>query len=605
MSNQQPLMQPIDARAACIQLGEDLSWLEEHTRRQPDLAAQAAQLRLASALVRNTVGPYLEKQAPTPLHIVVVGGAGSGKSTVVNFLLGSIVAEANPQAGFTRHPVAYADANRNDAWPATAGYLGPLQRLSQPTPSNLDEDVYQLRRITPAPGFSLLKDFVLWDCPDMTTWAATGYVPRLIEVCGLADVIVYVASDERYNDAVPTQFMHLLLEAGKPVVVVLTKMKAENASPLLEHFQNEVLRKLPGRMAALLAIPSLSPEELADPAGKAGRFRIPLLNQVSVLGDPPGASRQRTVRAAMHYLTSGADGFLSVARNDLAALEIWRALVVSGQANFDSRYYKEYLSGEQFHRFDEAMVRLIDLLELPGVGKFLSDALYVIRTPFRLLGKLLKKQFSRPESPQMPERPVMETALNGWLDQLRAESLRRAGQHPLWDHLAKGFESNLPEGARKRFEELFRELQLQQANEVDQIARAIYADLEKNPGLLYSLRTGKLALDVAAIAASFVALGLGHIWWNVVVVPMAVSMTQALVEFFGKAYVDGQREQARRRQQALAQRFVSAPLAEWLLQWPVSGGSSFERLQQVLQRIPASIQQLQPVVNDSIQSRRD
>jgi hypothetical protein len=58
-------------------------------------------LRLASALVRNTIGPYLERQPPTPLHIVVVGGAGSGKSTVVNFLLGANVAEANPQAGFT------------------------------------------------------------------------------------------------------------------------------------------------------------------------------------------------------------------------------------------------------------------------------------------------------------------------------------------------------------------------------------------------------------------------------------------------------------------------------------------------------------------------
>src|SRR5579864_5497441 len=325
MSTPQPLMQPVDTRAVCIQLGDDLSWLEEHTRRQPDLAPQAAQLRLASALVRNTIGPYLERQPPTPLHIVVVGGAGSGKSTVVNFLLGTNVAEANPQAGFTRHPVAYGDANRNESWPATVGYLGALQRLAQPTPSNLDEDVYQLRRVAPPPGFSLLQDFVVWDCPDMTTWAATGYVPRLLEVCGLADVVVYVASDERYNDAVPTQFMHLLLEAGKSVVVVLTKMKPENAEALLQHFQKEVLGKLPGKMAALIAIPSLSPEELADPGGKASKFRIPLLNQVSVLGDPPATARQRTVRSAMHFLATGADGFLAVARNDLAALEIWRS----------------------------------------------------------------------------------------------------------------------------------------------------------------------------------------------------------------------------------------------------------------------------------------
>ncbi|HLW65338.1 MAG TPA: GTPase domain-containing protein [Gemmataceae bacterium] len=596
MSTPQPLMQPVDTRAVCIQLGDDLSWLEEHTRRQPDLAPQAAQLRLASALVRNTIGPYLERQPPTPLHIVVVGGAGSGKSTVVNFLLGTNVAEANPQAGFTRHPVAYGDANRNESWPATVGYLGALQRLAQPTPSNLDEDVYQLRRVAPPPGFSLLQDFVVWDCPDMTTWAATGYVPRLLEVCGLADVVVYVASDERYNDAVPTQFMHLLLEAGKSVVVVLTKMKPENAEALLQHFQKEVLGKLPGKMAALIAIPSLSPEELADPGGKASKFRIPLLNQVSVLGDPPATARQRTVRSAMHFLATGADGFLAVARNDLAALEIWRSLVLNGEGNFDARYYKEFLMGERFHRFDEAMVRLIDLLELPGVGKFISDALYIIRTPFRMIGNFFRKQFTRPESPQMPERPVMETALNGWLDQMRAQALRRSGQHPLWDHLAKGFDGSLQEGAKKRFEELFREMQLQQANEVDQIARAIYADLEKKPGLLYSLRTGKLALDIAAVGASFAALGLGHIWWNVVVVPMAVSMTQALVEFFGKQYVDGQREQARRRQQALAQRFVSAPMAEWLLQWPVSGGSSFERLQQVLQRIPAAIKDLHQAV---------
>ena len=39
----------------------------------------------------------------------------------------------------------------------------------------------------------------------MTTWAATGYVPRLLEIAGLADVVVYVASDERYNDEVPTR----------------------------------------------------------------------------------------------------------------------------------------------------------------------------------------------------------------------------------------------------------------------------------------------------------------------------------------------------------------------------------------------------------------
>src|SRR5207245_6032651 len=98
-------------RTLVSDLADDLGWLEEHCRRQPQLAARAGELRLAAALVRNVVGPYLEGQPPTPLHVAVVGGAGAGKSTIVNFLCGAGAAEANPQAGFTRHPVAYTHAS--------------------------------------------------------------------------------------------------------------------------------------------------------------------------------------------------------------------------------------------------------------------------------------------------------------------------------------------------------------------------------------------------------------------------------------------------------------------------------------------------------------
>src|SRR5687767_14767637 len=74
-------MNQIGSRALTAQLADDLGWLEEHCRRQPDQAAHVGQLRLAGALVRNLVGPYLEGQPPTPLHVAVVGGAGAGKST--------------------------------------------------------------------------------------------------------------------------------------------------------------------------------------------------------------------------------------------------------------------------------------------------------------------------------------------------------------------------------------------------------------------------------------------------------------------------------------------------------------------------------------------
>src|SRR5262249_17687935 len=157
---------------------------------------------------------------------------------------------------FTRHPVAYASAYGTLNWPAGLGFLGSLRRLTGQEPSNLDADVYQVRRVNYAPEqFSVLDRYVVWDCPDMTTWASTGYVARLLEVGGLADVIVYVASDERYNDEVPTQFLRTILQANKNVVVCLVKMGEPNAPAFVAHFKKDVLARMPRPAVEVIPIP--------------------------------------------------------------------------------------------------------------------------------------------------------------------------------------------------------------------------------------------------------------------------------------------------------------------------------------------------------------
>src|SRR5439155_13564268 len=93
----------------------------------------------------------------------------------------------------------------------------------------------------------------------------------------------------------------------------------------------------------------------ADPARQAGRYRIPLLNQVAVLANPPEAARRRTVEGAVGYLASHQEELLGAVRNDVAALQSWRELVQSGQVEFDNRYYREYLTGEKYRHFDEAL----------------------------------------------------------------------------------------------------------------------------------------------------------------------------------------------------------------------------------------------------------
>lgn len=588
-------MDTLSTRALVQQLADDLGYLEQHAIRREDVPA-AARVRLAAALVRNAIGPTLDSQQPVPLHVVVVGGAGAGKSTIANLLSGSTASEANPQAGFTRHPIAFTAIPGPITWANHLGFLGPLTRLTQPAPSSLDQDVYQVRRVMVDPQtFSLLNEWVVWDCPDMTTWAAQAYTSRLIEAAGLADVIVYVASDERYNDEIPTQFLKMLLESGKPVVCVLVKMREEIADQLVAHFRAEVLGKMPnglGRgVVSVLAIPYLQPEQLADPIRGAAKYRIPLLNQIAVLGSPVAAARRRTVLGASAYLVQNKASLLRVAQADVQALESWRLLVQRGREEFDARYAREYLASEKYRGFDEALVRLMSLLELPGIGQVVSGTLYVVRTPFRLLGGWISQALSRPDTPSRPEEPILRESLAAWSTELRKESLRKTNEHALWQHLSQGYQSaGLDVHLEQRFLSAYRDYQANLALEVDRTARNIYEKLEQNPIALNSLRATKFALDAAAIGGTLMAGGLNY--WDIVLVPLVATLTHKLVEFLGQQVVDSEREATRQRQAGILREHLSQPLADWLTAWPTSGGSPFERMQLALTRIPGAITQL-------------
>ena len=592
-------MESPDIRPTVEQLSKDMSWLEDHCRQQQSLAAHAGNLRLASALVRNVVGPFLEGQPPQPLHLAVVGGAGAGKSTVVNFLAGSVVAEANPQAGFTRHPTAFLPSGPAFQWPSYIGFLGPLQRISQEKPADLDEDVYQVRRIATDSGSNPLADFVVWDCPDMTTWASTGYVSRLMEVAALADVIVYVASDERYNDEVPTQFLHLLVKAGKAVVVVLTKMKEADAPAFIDHFRQEILGRLPklpdGTLPAVpvIAFPQMPPAERADPIGAGAKRRVELLNQILVQCESDTAARQRTVANAAKYLGSAGEGLLDVARRDLAEFDAWKGVVQTGRSEFEERYRREFLAGEQFRRFDRYRDRTMELLELPGAGKLLSNTLWVLRSPYRWGRDYVGKLIVRPDVLNLAEQTVLSAALVGWLDKLQAEALRRAPTHPVWKGIAHGFDAGLANQARDRFTQEMRAFEMKETDELDDAGRAMVDRLEKNPAALYPLRVGKLAADLVVIGGViYLAVSAGS-WFYLLLMPLGVSATHQVAELAVRGAAETARSRVRRQRETLVANALTQPVAAWLAEWPATGGTSFEKLQQVLHRVPATIRQLE------------
>jgi hypothetical protein len=590
-------MQPTEHRSAVGQLADDLRWLEDHCRAQPDLGAHAGNIRLASALARNVVGPYLEGQDARPLHVAVVGGAGTGKSTVANFLAGQVVAEANPQAGFTRHPTAFQPPGPDYQWPSYIGFLGGLHKSSENKPASADEDVYAVKRLESKDGAPHpLADFVIWDCPDMTTWAAENYVSRLMEVAALADVIVYVASDERYNDAVPTQFLHLLVKAGKAVVVVLTKMREADAPAFVEHFRQEVLGRLPklpngdAPAVPVVALPQMSIAERKDPGGAGAKHRVPLLNQILVQCDDLATVRARTATNAAQYLSSAGAGLLEVAKRDLSEFDAWKAAVASGRAAFEERYRAQFLSGEQFQRFDAYRERLLDLLELPGAGRALGAAFWVLRMPYRLTRDYILGLMARPPLLSLPEVQVLNDALKGWLDGLQAEALRKSGNHALWKQVGVRFESEVGPQARDRFATDLRTFEMKESEDLEDAGKALVAGIENNPALLYTLRGGKFALDVAIVAS--VVYFTWPPGWGLLLAPLGVSATHQFTEMVVRGVAEGARSRVRAAREALMRDALTEPLSKWLCAWPSTGGSSLEKLQTVLARVPQLIAQM-------------
>ncbi len=591
------MMELTDLRATIGQLADDLRWLEEHCRRQPELSTQAANLCLASALTRNIVGPFLEGQPARPLHLAVVGGAGTGKSTVVNFLVGSVVAETNPQAGYTRHPTAFVTSDPTVAWPTYIGFLGPLNRLSGDKPANTDEDVYQVKRIPVSAGQdNSLGSFVVWDCPDMTTWSSAVYGRRLVEVAALADVVVYVASDERYNDEVPTQFLHTLIRAGKSVVVVLTKVRESDATALAEHFKREVLGRLPkwpdGTSPAVpvVTFPQMSLAERTDPAGAGSRYRVLLLNQILRQCGSETTLRLQTVTNAVKYLTTAADGLLEVARRDLAELENWRSAVLAGKAEFEDRYRREFLSGEPFRRFDRFRDELLNQLELPGVGRLMGSFLWVCRLPYYWLRDSVIRWVSRPQFFNLSEHTVLTASLVGWLDKLQAEALRRCDTHPIWKQISGRFDAELGPQARDHFNRELRSYELKELNELEEAGQRLVGGLTNNPALLYTLRGAKLALDLGVVAGVIY-----FTWppgWSLVLIPLGVSATHQATELGITAVVERVRTRVRDHRVHLVSETLSTPLADWLVAWPTTGGSRIGQLQQLLRRVPETIRQL-------------
>src|SRR6187402_2732829 len=159
--------------------------------------------------------PRVEEEA-SPAIVVVAGSTGSGKSTVVNALLGE---QLTPE-----------------------GVLRPTTRVPHLFHHPLDTQVLTAveRRATVAATEAVPRGLAIVDSPDLDSVRGENR-----EIAGLllesADLWIFVTTAQRYGDAVPWAALRAGAERGASIAIVLNRVTPDVAA--------QVRRELVARLA--------------------------------------------------------------------------------------------------------------------------------------------------------------------------------------------------------------------------------------------------------------------------------------------------------------------------------------------------------------------
>jgi hypothetical protein len=222
------------------------AWSEQVTRLYhalSELRAATSDLAIAPpdgeewfSLLEHKLLPQLRLQPR--LVVAVVGGTNIGKSAVFNQLAGENASASGPLAAGTRHPVCLAppngDSSGDDGGHNSGGDGGEqlaqifegftLRRWQSADDPLMPSDEHLLFwRV----GEAVPPRLLLLDTPDIDSDAVVNW-QRAEHVRQVADVLIAVLTQQKYNDAAVKRFFRKAAEADKSVIVVFNQCDLEH-----------------------------------------------------------------------------------------------------------------------------------------------------------------------------------------------------------------------------------------------------------------------------------------------------------------------------------------------------------------------------------------
>ncbi|MBN1590213.1 MAG: GTPase domain-containing protein, partial [Pirellulales bacterium] len=160
--------------------------------------------------------------------VAVVGGTNIGKSLLFNHLTGEQSSAVSPLAAGTKHPVCLVPPETADTELLERLLEGFELRVWQSADDALAES--QENRLFWRVGDYVPARLLLLDTPDVDSDVEVNW-ERARAVRRVADVLVAVLTQQKYNDAAVKQFFREAVAADKPIVVLFNQCDLEADRP--------------------------------------------------------------------------------------------------------------------------------------------------------------------------------------------------------------------------------------------------------------------------------------------------------------------------------------------------------------------------------------
>ncbi|RLA25052.1 MAG: GTP-binding protein [Gammaproteobacteria bacterium] len=533
-------------RYQAIQLG-----LVQQSMQWSNYQACIEQLMLIEAFLHK--GHLINNKAH-PIHIAVVGPTQSGKSTLVNLLLNQEAAGVSPLAGFTVHPQAFSVDLSGDTLIEVAEHFSGFRQVEQFSLSPEKYNSYSLTSVSS----QHLSGCMLWDTPDFDSIDAQSYKEGVLKTLALADVLVLVVSKEKYADQSVWDVLALLEPLNQSLLVVINKLVADSEQLIIDSFIERWQQVRSDSAPTIFPILFAKDHALTDQQAGLSDLLQRSIKQVK---------RKKHDQAAYEFIRQNWHEWVAPITLEIEAQAQWQSIVSQTLQDALVIYKRDYLDHPQhYDTFQNALAKLLTLLEVPGIAKVLMQSRKALTWPLRKVFSL-GGEVSKGSHPITKETEVLQQIAEHILLQVGDKVLDQIDQEHDNNKWWKQINSQLRQDKAIILGDFSQKTELYHENfkqDIEATAQGLYTKLEEHPAILNSLRATRVTTDAAMLALTVQAGGIGlH---DLLIAPAMLSITSYLAESAVGSYLHRAESELKQRQLNTVKELLFAQVIHQVLQ---------------------------------------